>query len=180
VATAEGPSALVDRMTDSYRSGVTDVKEVAMTSGDAGRIVVGIDGSGAAEAAVAWALDEAQRRGSRLELVHVWQFPGVAMAAYGHTKVPVVTADDLHKAADQFMTEALAATREQSEGVEVTGTVERGHSADALVAAAKGADLLVVGSRGLGGFAGMLLGSVSSHVVQHATCPVVVVRSLEG
>ena len=65
-------------------------------------------------------------------------------------------------------------------GVPVTGEVAEGHPADVLVRTATGADLLVVGSRGHGGFAGMLLGSVSSHAVHHAVCPVLVVRGGSG
>ncbi len=67
--------------------------------------------------------------------------------------------------------------RASEAGVTVTGEVTEGHPAEVLLKAAAGTDLLVVGSRGHGGFAGMLLGSVSSHAVHHARCPVLVVRT---
>lgn len=72
---------------------------------------------------------------------------------------------------------ADALRRASEAGVTVTGEVAEGHPAEVLLKAAAGADLLVVGSRGHGGFAGMLLGSVSSHAVHHAHCPVLVVRT---
>jgi len=73
--------------------------------------------------------------------------------------------------------QALASVRDASEGIEVVATVTEGRPVPVLLAAAAGAELLVVGSRGHGGFAGMLLGSVSQHCVQHAACPVVVIRT---
>ena len=147
-----------------------------MTVNGGARIVVGMDGSASAEQALTWAIGEAKLRRACVQLVYAWQFPGVALTHVGKTKVPVVAADDLEKAAEEFMHETLDAARQRDPSVEIEGCVQRGHPADALVRAGEGADLLVVGSRGQGGFVGMLLGSVSSHVVQHAPCPVVVVR----
>ena len=146
-----------------------------MTGHPNGRIVVGVDGSTHAKAALAWALDEARLRGASVEIVHVWQFPSVAMTSFGSASLPVVTPEDLGAAAEAVIHDVVAGLTPEDRKL-VTSTVERGHPAEVLLAAAKGADMLVVGSRGHGGFAGMLLGSVSSQVVHHAPCPVVVVR----
>lgn len=139
------------------------------------RIVVGIDSSGASLAALEWALDEAQRRQADLEVVHAWTFPGIAVGSYGGAALPLLAREDLEKAAEQLVRDRVRDIAGKNEAVKVTTAVEAGHPAEVLLAAAKGADMLVVGSRGHGGFVGMLLGSVSSHVVHHSTCPVVVV-----
>ncbi|HET7486898.1 MAG TPA: universal stress protein [Acidimicrobiales bacterium] len=145
-----------------------------------GRIVVGVDGSAPSKAALHWALDEARRRGASVEAVYVWQYPSVALERFGATSVPVMRAEDLEKAAQQVVDEVVSGLSEEDRATGLTTRLERGHPADALLAAAKDAELLVVGSRGLGGFKGMLLGSVSNHVAHHASVPVVVIRGNAG
>ncbi|MBO0694105.1 MAG: universal stress protein [Acidimicrobiaceae bacterium] len=134
------------------------------------RIVVAVDGSPASEAAVAWAAKQASLTGAELQAVTAWQIPALA---YGSLMYPAE--EDLERAS----TETLEETLEKVLGKErsnVTTRVIHGPAALVLVEAAKGADLLVMGSRGHGAFAGMLLGSVSDYCVARAPCPVVVVR----
>ena len=94
-------------------------------------------------------------------------------------RLPGLSSDheDFRADATAALDQALASVRDASEGIEVVATVTEGRPVPVLLAAAAGAELLVVGSRGHGGFAGMLLGSVSQHCVQHAACPVVVIRT---
>lgn len=136
------------------------------------RIVVGVDGSPGAEAALRWAVDEAARRQATLEVVNAWQYPAIAdmagMSAAG------VAWDSIGTAAKEVVEQAIDRVRPLYSGP-IEAKVYRGLAASALVELAKGADLLVVGSRGRGGFSGLLLGSVSQQCVHHAPCPVVVV-----
>lgn len=138
-----------------------------------GRIVVGVDGSGGSRAALRWAAEEARLRGARLEVVLVWQFPTMTtMPIYG----VLPPRDEMEASAEATVSkilddEGLA----DPEGFEAVGLAAEGPAARTLLDTAVGADLLVVGSRGHGGFSGMLLGSVSQHCVSHATCPVVVI-----
>ena len=136
------------------------------------RIVVGVDGSEAAQDALRWAVAEAQARGARLAIVHAWQYP-----YFGPTPIAgmVVDLDDLEASARGVLEHAAAE-------VDLTGLAEPAElvlvdrtAAIALVEAAKGADLLVVGTRGRGGFKGLLLGSVSQQLTHHAPCPIVIV-----
>jgi nucleotide-binding universal stress UspA family protein len=139
---------------------------------DGGRIVVGVDGSENARMALRWAVDEAARRGARLEVVHSWHVPYVG-GMYGPTIVgdPVtfeqVARKELGRIVGSVDTSALTAPPQE--------ICINGGPAEAVLRLAKDADLVVVGSRGLGGFAGLLLGSTSSQVIHHATCPVVMV-----
>ena len=140
-----------------------------------GRVVVGVDGSAASIDAVGWASRYVALTGARLEALTTWDVPGAHGfdLGYGFETTQVdweATACEIQKnALDQALPGDLKG---------LVRTVVQGHPAEMLVAAAEGADLLVVGSRGHGGFAGMLLGSVSSHVVAHASCAVVVVRHI--
>lgn len=136
------------------------------------RIVVGLDGSPSSAAAAAWAGTQAERSGASLDMVTVWQWP----TSYGW---PMPIPDDYDPAADaeKVLGQAADELRRQHPGVAIATRVEEGHPAEVLLAVSRGADLLVVGSRGHGAFAGMLLGSVSEHCVAHADCPVVVVRA---
>ena len=136
-----------------------------------GTIVVGVDGSEASSRALRWALDEARLRGSRLTAVHVWLFAGVGVR---HGWFPLAY-DDFRRDAEAVLAEAVAAAVETAPGVEVEQRVVEGVPAERLVAAAADAEMLVVGSRGLGGFSGLLLGSVGQQCAQHARCPVVIV-----
>ncbi|MFE1318654.1 universal stress protein [Kitasatospora phosalacinea] len=136
------------------------------------RIVVGVDGSPSSRAALAWAVRQAELTGARVEAVTAWQYP----AGYGWP-APVLQSFDFAAAASQSLSETVAAVAAGHEGVEIRQRVIQEHPATALLAAADGADLLVVGNRGRGGFAGTLLGSVSQHCVHHASCPVLVIRA---
>lgn len=135
------------------------------------RIVVGIDPSKDALRALRWAVDEAEIRGARLELVHAFPTPEL-MALPAVVSLP--DPEEMKKAAEDVLDEALVSAG-GGRDVEVTKRVIAGNPANALCEAAQDADLLVVGARGLGGFRGLLLGSVSHQVVAHSPCPVVVV-----
>jgi hypothetical protein len=132
-------------------------------------IVVGVDGSPDADHALNWAIDEAKRHSMRLLLVHGVEIGAAAASPYGSGLV----LEQLEEVGREVLDKALAFVR--AKGVQAEGRMEIGSSAHALVQASRGADLLVVGSRGHGGFAGLLLGSVSTACVHHAHCPVVVV-----
>lgn len=139
--------------------------------GNEQRIVVGVDGSSSSRAALSWAVRQAQLTGSRLQIVTTWDWP----INFGWT---AAFPPDYDPAADASkMLDATAeALRSSDPSVEIRTLVVEGHPAPALVEASVGADLLVVGSRGHGQFAGMLLGSVSEHCVTNAHCPVLVMR----
>ena len=136
-----------------------------------GRIVVGIDSSPDAERALAWALEEARLRGAELELVHA--YPSRELTAL---PMIVTLPDDaeLRAAAASVLEDALKAVGGAGD-VEVILTTRAGGAAGVLTQAAEAAELLVIGARGLGGFRGLLLGSVSQQTVPHSPCPVVVV-----
>lgn len=133
------------------------------------RIVVGVDGSAASIDALRWATRQASLTGAALETVIAWQYPipssGYLVGVQDDWRANAKTALD-HAVDHADLPAALSTSRRTLEG----------HPAQVLVEAAAGAALLVVGSRGHGGFVGMLLGSVSEHVCSHASCPVVVVR----
>ncbi len=136
-----------------------------------GKIVVGVDGSGYSGNALAWAVDEGRLRGLRLQVIYA--FPALLSLAgsTAHEYYPQVEQEAQH-----VLDQALADLPEH-EGVELERMLVPGRPAKVLIDASRGANMLVLGSRGLGEFRGMLLGSVSNHCVHHAHCPVVVVRS---
>ncbi len=134
------------------------------------RIVVGVDGSPASERALDWAVAEAQRTGGSLHVVCAWVFPMALGYAF------TTTVHDVRQAAQDVVDRALTRVAELAPGLAVTGETTEQLPAPALVAASKGAALLVVGSRGLGGFEELLLGSVSQFCTRRAACSVVVVR----
>jgi nucleotide-binding universal stress UspA family protein len=141
------------------------------------RIVVGIDGSDTSRQALAWAVREAGTHGGRVEAVTTWHLPYPEMYPYG------VAAGEDKELHERQAREVLDGVVDGTDTAGLAEPVERivacGHPASTLVDMAKGADLLVVGSRGRGGFAGLLLGSVSTYCVHHAACPVLVVRPHE-
>ncbi len=139
-------------------------------TGAARRIVVGVDGSESSGRALTWAIGEAQRTGGTLRLVNAWMFP-MALGYAFTTTVPTV-----HEAAQKVVDRAAAHVAEVAPEVPVSGETVEQAAGPALVEAAKDAEMLVVGSRGRGGFEGLLLGSVSQYCTRHATCSVVVVR----
>ena len=135
------------------------------------RIVVGVDGSLSSREALRWAVRQAMLTGSVVDAVIAWHDPA-SYAGYGWLIADTCKADD----AAETLTEAVDSTIAAGSAVTVRQRVVEGTAARVLLDAARGADLLVVGSRGHGGFAGMLLGSVSQHCVVHAPCPVVIIR----
>ena len=150
-----------------------------------GRVVVGVDGSRESMAALRWALEEARLRAAVLETVHVFENTPVwrlsvqqqhasgawvanARTRDGGTEVAAVAAD-AHESADEQV--------DRIGDVEVDAVmVESRHPERVLVERSEGADMLVVGSRGLGGVSELLLGSVSHHCAVHAHCPLVIIR----
>ncbi len=134
------------------------------------RIVVGVDGSGPSKAALAWAVRQARLTGAVVEAVIGWEFP----TTYGY---PVPVSDvNWEELAENVLADAVAEVAGAAGQVEISRKVAEGNAAQVLLDASAGAELLVVGSRGHGGFVEALLGSVGQHCVHHATCPVVVIR----
>jgi nucleotide-binding universal stress UspA family protein len=136
-------------------------------------IVVGVDGSGASVDALRFAIREARLHHAGVKAVNAWHVPP---SAYGSGFAPtVVDFDAFPKLAKEAVDKAIAEAGAAGGDVEVRSEVAQGQPADVLCEAAKGADLLVVGSRGLGGFRGLVLGSVSQQCAHHAPCPIVIV-----
>jgi len=134
------------------------------------RIVVGVDGSPSSKAALAWAIGQAGLTGAVVEAITVWDFPNT----YGY---PMPVSDiDWEQFARQALGDAIAEVATDAPSVEIRKEVVEGYAAEVLVKASAGADLLVVGSRGHGGFVEALLGSTGQHAVHHAACPVVITR----
>jgi nucleotide-binding universal stress UspA family protein len=146
-----------------------------------GVIIVGVDRSAGAEEALRFAFEEAQLRGGTLRAIHAWQF-GYIGAPSLEGAVPVLGAGlDEHRSAAGAVLDAMVREAIPDAGdVEIERRVVEGAAAAVLVEESRGADLLVVGSRGHGGFAQLLLGSVSQQCAHHAECPVVIVRSRSG
>jgi nucleotide-binding universal stress UspA family protein len=139
-----------------------------------GRIVVGIDGSESSKHALRWAIRQAELTGASVEAINAWEIPlyvGVAPMIETGADIEALT-----KAGEQILAETLAEVAGEHPPAVIRTRVVQGHPAFALLQAAEGADLLVLGCRGHGGFVGALLGSVSQYCVQHAACPVVVIR----
>ena len=134
-------------------------------------IVVGVDGSECADKALTWAVGEARLRGDRVRAVHAWEYP-VNGAVYG-MMAPQLGRDERRDAAKATLEKAVEPLRN---GVAIEQVLVEGSAAKALMRASEDADLLVVGSRGLGGFKRLLLGSVSTQCAHHSRCPVVIVR----
>ncbi|MFV8232544.1 universal stress protein [Mycolicibacterium fortuitum] len=131
-------------------------------------VVVGVDGSPASELATEIAFDEASRRGVELIVLHTWTDLNF--------EFPAIRWNDLSEEAERALSEQLAGWCERYPDVAVRRVVMPDEPARQLLAQAEAAQLVVVGNRGRGGFAGMLLGSVSSAVVHSATAPVIVAR----
>jgi nucleotide-binding universal stress UspA family protein len=139
------------------------------------RIVVGVDGSPSAKAALAWAIRQAKLTGAVVDAVIAWHYPGM----YGYP-TPIADDADYEGLAAKVVKDSIAEVSGPAGPVEIRSRVVEGNPAEALLAASAGAELLVVGSRGHGGFVEALLGSVSQHMVHHALCPVVVIRHPAG
>jgi nucleotide-binding universal stress UspA family protein len=135
------------------------------------RIVVGIDGSAASEEALHWAARQADFTHSDLEIVTTWDWP----PSYGWA-VPFPAGFDPESGVQAMVEKAASDGRNRHPSIGITIRALQGHPAPILVEASKGADLLVVGSRGHGEFVGMLIGSVSEYCATNAHCPVLVHR----
>jgi nucleotide-binding universal stress UspA family protein len=148
--------------------------ETPQPSGTTHRIVVGVDGSPSSAAALEWAARQAELTGSAIEAITTWEWP----STYGWA---IPFSDDYDPASDahKVLETAVDTLRATHPDLDVRLVVVEGHPAPALVKASRGADLLVVGSRGHGEFAGMLLGSVSEHCVANGACPVLVLRDAQ-
>lgn len=138
---------------------------------DTGPVVVGVDGSPVSEAALAYAFDAADKRKVPLVAVHAWTDSVLDAAA-----VPLLGWDAIETVEQLLLAERLAGWGEKYPDVEVRRVVARDRPAHALIQQASAAQLLVVGSRGRGSAAGLVLGSVSHAVLHHSPCPVAVVR----
>jgi len=140
------------------------------------RIVVGVDGSEESKAALRWAIDEARLRDATVEALFVWHYQmyvaGPALA------IPQLPVEDVQRDARETLDRVVDGVLAELGGdrIRVERAAVEGVPARELVEAARGAELLVVGSRGHGGFTGLLLGSVSQQCAQHAPCPIVIVR----
>jgi nucleotide-binding universal stress UspA family protein len=145
-----------------------------------GVIVVGVDHSAGAKKALRFAATEAQLRQATLRPVHAWQFahvaPGIETAYSGLE----ANLDQLRHAAEAALMATIRETVPDEGALKVELRVVEGLPAPVLVDESRDAEMLVVGSRGLGGFRGLLLGSVSQQCAQHAACPVVIVRVASG
>ncbi|BCJ35229.1 hypothetical protein Athai_27320 [Actinocatenispora thailandica] len=136
-----------------------------------GPVVVGVDGSELSESAVAFAFEAASFRDAELVAVSAWQVPA------GLDLVPMqVNVDQFGDDQDRALAESLAGYQERYPDVRVRRQVSMGSAAQVLLEAAADAQLVVVGSRGRGGFKGLLLGSVSQSVLHNASCPVAIIK----
>ncbi len=141
------------------------------TVGSEHRIVVGVDGSPSSIAALAWAAEQAERTGAVVEATAVWQWP----ANYGSPLVAMSGLDPGQEASSSLERCITEVARDHPQAV-IKAQVVQGVASQVLVQLSRGADLLVVGTRGHGELVGALIGSVSEHCAAHATCTVVVVK----
>ena len=138
------------------------------------RVVVGTDGSKKASAALQWAINYASTHDGVVRVVNVWEFPYIASEA---ATMAIPSRDVFEGAAQAIVDEAL--THVDTKGVTIERIVREGQPAHVLLDEAQRADLLVVGARGHGGFAGLLLGSVATQCARHPTVPTVIVPTGE-
>jgi nucleotide-binding universal stress UspA family protein len=141
------------------------------------KIVVGVDGSEASKHALRWAVDEARLRNARVVAIHAWDAPVLpALPVLRSHPEYVALVAKIRAAAEELVRRAVKDVVGRTEDVDVEAAAIEGHVASVLLSAASKAELLVVGSRGDGGFVDLLLGSVTHQCVSHATCPVLVHR----
>jgi len=140
-------------------------------------IVVGVDHSEGAKAALRFALEEATLRKAKLRVVHAWQYAYIGATGF-EGSYPALGGDikELRDLAEKDLDATLQEAIPETGTIEIERRVVEDRPAAALVEESRGADMVVVGSRGHGGFAGLLLGSVSQQVAHHAACPVVIVH----
>lgn len=143
----------------------------------AGSVVVGVDGSPTGEAAIAAAFDEASWRGAELVAVHSW----VEVPAHRtETSRSTTNRAAVEEGERELLAQRLAGWQEKFPDVTVRRVLGEGRPVECLLDNAADAQLVVVGSRGHGGLAGMMLGSTSQALIYHATCPLLVVRPVAG
>ena len=150
-----------------------------MEADGAPRIVVGVDGSPSSRAALRWAVRQARFTGGTVDAVMAWQIP-LMLQNYLWAPIYAEESRDIAEDARKKIDAVLGEEIEPADSQLVRSRVVHGHPAQVLLDAAAGADLLVIGSRGHGGFAEALLGSVSQHCVHHAHCPVLIMRGGPG
>jgi nucleotide-binding universal stress UspA family protein len=166
---AEGELTAAGRPT----SACTDAtEEEAMTWS---RVLVGVDGSAGSKRALRYAADEAEVHGATLTVLLAYAMP-VPPVTVGLGVPPLDDPGAIRQHAQDLLTQTVRDTLGDDPAVRVDTQLVEGSAAGALIDASQGCDLLVVGTRGHGGFAGMLLGSVSQHLAAHAACTVAVVR----
>lgn len=137
------------------------------------RIVVGVDGSHSSKEALRWAVRQAELTETSVEAVIAWHYPEPT-GGYGYRPVSANGLADFAQTAGKTLADAIADTVDPATSVPVAQRVVEGNPASVLLKASASADVLVIGSRGLGGFASALLGSVSQHCAYHATCPILI------
>ncbi|GDY33907.1 universal stress protein [Gandjariella thermophila] len=140
-----------------------------------GSVVVGVDGSPASEAAVALAFEEASLRGAPLIAAHTWT-DYTSDVDYAMARMALIDMDQVETEQEAMLAERLAGWQEKYPDVAVQRVIARDHPAHFLLEQATAAQLLVVGSRGRGGFTGLLLGSTSQALIHHAACPLLIAR----
>jgi nucleotide-binding universal stress UspA family protein len=141
-------------------------------------IVVGIDGSTPAEAALAFALEEARLRKLPLRIVCAWEIAAIEYAGAAFVPTPDLAAEAEHQA-EEVLARALE-TIGPEPGIQIETVAAPGHPPAVLVEQSQGATLLVVGTRGRGGFASLVLGSVSQAVAHQGLCPLAIIHSTDG
>ncbi|MFD5246084.1 universal stress protein [Amycolatopsis sp. NPDC058340] len=152
---------------------------VVRGSSDSGPVVVGVDGSPFSEKAIAWAFEEASARDSPLVALHAWHDGDIAGLFTGEGALPF-PGESVRETEARVFEHRLAGWRKKYPDVPVEQVIVRDRPRHRLLESSAKARLLVVGSRGRGGFAGLVLGSTSHALVHHAQCPVMVVRATRG
>lgn len=163
---SENPPTPVE-LPESEPESVTD----AATRSPHPRIVVGVDGSDSSIAALRWGARIASALSLDLQVVAVWQYPVMALDTFYPFEGP-----SPQEETEKILTDAIATVFDGKPPLSLTTVVRSGPVARTLIEQSEGAEMLVVGSRGHGGFVGLLLGSVSATVAEHAHCPVLVVH----
>lgn len=183
VVGASGRGGVLSHLLGSTATGLIHAAHVPVTvvraaPGSVGKVVVGVDGSDHAKAALAWAYREAAERGAALEVVHAWTYPYLGSRTGIAEPREEMRLDAMHEL--EAAVADVAHLRDTCGPVSVHPRLVEASPGTALVDASVDADVVVVGSRGRGGIRAALLGSVSRQVIQHASCTVTVIRTDEG
>ena len=162
-----------------YANGTVVVVRGRRPESGSGRVVVGVDGSPRSVRALRFADDAARLRGASLHVVHAWSLPYLGFAGRAGA-LPQEATDQVAVEAGETLRESLQSGSVDAGRSDVELALVEDSPASALLEAANGADLLVVGSRGYGGWKGLLLGSVSAQCITQSPCPVAVIRDQEA